>query len=508
MMMARLEELASAYFSGTLKEGEIEELKELLHSDDKLLKRFCDEADFEQTLREVSVSVPLASMGPVAHRSKRSWMLAAAALLMLSFGLALFFHLSPSRQPILAEMTVSPHGLIAVSGPAEGSRKAGQLEKGATLRVVQGTVEIQFFEGVRCLIEAPAELSLEKKGLVHLKGGRARFDVEKQARGFQVISGDLELTDLGTSFGVDATNLTPEVHVLSGLVIGQGRSGNREETRVEGGQAMVLAEEGLMTPIPIDQERFPSSLGSGIPALLLSFDTENEEAGRCSGSIASRDSVQLVMDDPYSPQLVEGRFGKGLLFDGKKTHARANWPGISGSQARTVSFWFKTSKGGRANPILGWGLAAGNDRMSFFGLRLGKEGRLRMVSGRRWLEGVSVLDGGSWHHVVIVTGDYKKGAWPVTQLYIDGVPEEMTPRVPMDGKMASLDTFNTVTTDPGSEPLMIGRFMRAIEESPWELASFAGLIDEVIIAEGIVDSIGVCALYEGRLADSGLDLEN
>lgn len=505
-MKKRLSELTAAYFSGTLKEGELDELKTFLRKDGKFLKRFCDEADFEQELREVSMAMPFPSRVQRKPFWGRKMVWVAAALLFFALGLGGLVSYRAARPEILADFSVSPHGRILVSGPAEGKRAEGQLEKGATVRVAQGSVMIEFREGVRCLLDAPSELTLKREGLVVLTGGRARFDVEEQARGFQVISGDLQLTDLGTSFGVDASRNSPEVHVLSGLVIGQGRSGKREETRVEGGQAMVLAGKGGLTPIPIDEERFPSALGSGIPALRLSFDGDDVQAGHCSGSIASRDGVQLVMNNEFAPQFVPGRFGKALQFDGEKTHARTNWSGISGSRARSVSFWLKTTQGGLANPILGWGLASGDDRMSFFGLRLSADGGLRMVSGRRWLEGSTVLDDGEWHHVVLVTGDYKKGAWPVTRLYVDGVREGLTPRVPMDGKMASLDTFDTVTSEPGCEPLMIGRFMRARESFPWDLDSFSGLIDEVIVAEGLIDENGVRALYEGRLEESGLDL--
>ncbi|MDQ8190632.1 LamG-like jellyroll fold domain-containing protein [Roseibacillus persicicus] len=503
-MKKSLDELTAAYFSGTLKEDEFDKLKSMLREDRGCLKRFCDEAEFENELREVAVTIPFpAQLQRKPFWSRKAVWAAAAALVFLLSAIALFSF--QSAQPkILADYSVSPHGRILVSGPEEGKRINGQLEAGATIRVAQGSARIDFREGVRCLLDAPAELTLQREGVVVLKGGRARFDVEDKARGFQVVSGDLQLTDLGTSFGVDATSQSPEVHVLSGLVVGQGRSGKREETRVEGGQAMVLADEGKMVPIPINEERFPFDLGKGIPALRLSFEGGNDR--HCSGSIAKRDGVQLLLNSEYAPRLVPGRFGQALEFDGGETHARTNWPGVNGSQARSVSFWLKTNESKRPNPILGWGLRSGNDRMSFFGVRLSVPGCLRLVSGRRWLEGSTVLDDGAWHHVVLVSGDYKKGAWPVTRLYIDGKLESLTPRVPMDGRVASLDTFDTVTTDPGSDPLMIGRFIRAEENTAWDLASFSGVIDEVIVAEGLIDEEGVQALYEGRLEDSGLDL--
>lgn len=213
------------------------------------------------------------------------------------------------------------------------------------------------------------------------------------------------------------------------------------------------------------------------------------------------------MGDSYASQSAEGRFGNSLRFDGKRTHALTNWAGISGSQARTISCWIKTDKIG-ANPILGWFFSPGIDKMSYFGVRLGEEGRLRIVSGRRWLEGGAQLHDGEWHHIAVITGDYQRGAWPVTRLYIDGKRALLTPRVPVDGPVASLDTFNTLTSEVGSSPLMIGRFMRQEEEErPWHLNSFCCSIDEVIVAEGLLDEDGVRALYEGRLMDSGLELE-
>lgn len=503
-MNERIDTLASAYFSGTLTSDELAELKCLLREDKQALKRFCDEADFEQLLREVSIAVPLSKL-PQRERIPQRALWTAAALVLLSTVLLSFGVHHFRRAEILAEIRVSPQGLIAISGPAEGKRLKGQLEKGSTLRVVQGSVELRFREGVLCFLEAPAQLTLTRKGLVQLTSGRARFDVEERARGFQVLSGDLALTDLGTTFGVDASQPSPEVHVLSGLVVGQSRSGKREESHVVGGQAMALVEPGEMTPIPIDRLRFRSSLGTGIPALHLSFDQAESSEMVCGGSIASRDEVHLLMDSAYPPQSAPGRFGEALEFDGERTLVLTNWSGISGSKARTISFWIQTTRNG-ANPILGWGFSPGIDKMSYFGVRLGEQGRLRIVSGRRWLEGGEQLHDGQWHHIVVITGDYQKGAWPVTRLYIDGERSLLTPRVPVEGAVASLDTFDTLTNEVGSCPLMIGRFMRQEEVQPWVLDSFHGLIDEVIVAEGILSEEGVGALFEGLLRESGLDL--
>ena len=506
-MMDRLDELISAYFDDALKDGELEELKGFLCADRECVSRFCDQAELEQELRELTEGVsPSVKEEPHSDRGSRMSLWAGAALVLVSLSLAGFFFTQSGEPKVLADFKVSPHGRITVSGPGEERSNHGELLEGSTIRVAQGSAEIQFREGVRCLIEAPAQLVLEREGLVILHDGRARFDVEDEAKGFQVISGDLHLTDLGTSFGVDASRSSPEVHVLSGLVIGQDARGDREESRVEGGQAMVLADDGGLTPIPIDENRFHSSLGKGIPALYLSFDDIKKDAGICGGSIANRDGVQLSMNHKNAPEEGEGRFGKALRFDGKKAYARTNWPGISGSKARSVSFWIKVSKPHRANPILGWGLERGGQQMSFFGLRLGASGHLRIVSGNRWLEGTFPVDRGKWHHVVVVTGDYTKGAWPVTQIYVNGKRDYLVPQVPMDQEPAGLETFSTVIDHPESEPLMIGRFKGSDQMKPWHLDSFAGLIDEVIVAEGLIDEAGVKALYEGRLIEAGLDI--
>ena len=506
-MMERLDELISAYFDDALKDGELEELKGFLCADRECVIRFCDQAELEQELRELTEGVvPSVKESPHSERGSRMSWWAVAALVLVGLSLAGFFFAQSGEPKVLADFKVSPHGRITVSGPGEERGNDGELVEGSTIRVVQGSAEIQFREGVRCLIEAPAELVLEREGLVILRDGRARFDVEDQAKGFQVISGDLHLTDLGTSFGVDASRSAPEVHVLSGLVIGQDARGNREGSRMEGGQAMVLVGDGGLTPIPIDVERFSPTLGKGIPALYLCFDDIKKDAGICGGSIANRDGVQLSMNHKNAPEVGEGRFGKALKFDGKKAYARTNWPGVSGSKARSVSFWIKASESNRANPILGWGLESGGEQMSFFGLRLGASGHLRIVSGNRWLEGSFPMDRGKWHHVVVVTGDYTKGAWPVTRVYVNGKRDYLVPQVPMDQEPAGLETFSTVIDHPDSEPLMIGRFRDTNKSKPWHLESFSGLIDEVIVAEGLIDEAGAKALYEGRLIEAGLDI--
>lgn len=425
----------------------------------------------------------------------------AAALLLLLAGL-LSLIAAPDPPPF-AEWQGSPGSVVSVSG---GGGSGSELELGSTLRVSQGCAEVVLESGVRCVVQAPASLRLEQRGRAYLEGGAARFRVEPQAVGFEVRSKGLSIIDLGTEFGIEARGENhAEVHVFEGRVEVAATSGRKAVTRVDAGNAVALAAAGALEAVPLDEARFLEELPKGVPAVRFSFDRAGSEPLAGEGAIARRTGARLRMPETNAPVSAPGRFGDALVFNGGDSMV-SNWRGVAGTQPRTVSFWVKFDPAERKwpYPLIGWGNFHDASKMSYFGLRLEeRSGQLRIVSGRRWLEGESDLTDGAWHHVAVVLGSYQRGTWPETKLFIDGVEEQLVPGEPESGQVASLDTFWTDVDHVLSLPLVIGRFS---EEGPSMLPGLRGALDEVILAEGVITREQVLALYEGRLEDSGLDL--
>jgi hypothetical protein len=78
--------------------------------------------------------------------------------------------------------------------------------------------QVVFYSGTRVVIEGPAEVRLVSAGEAFCRTGRLLAEVPEPARGFRLQTDHLDLVDLGTSFGVDASHDQTEVHVFQGKV--------------------------------------------------------------------------------------------------------------------------------------------------------------------------------------------------------------------------------------------------------------------------------------------------
>lgn len=106
------------------------------------------------------------------------------------------------------------------------------------LRLESGLAQLVFYSGARVVIEGPTELQLVSPAEVVCPAGRLLAEVPQLARGFRVKTAQLNVVDLGTAFGIDATGSQSEVHVFKGEVrFSSGRSSQR--SLVQGRAAMV-----------------------------------------------------------------------------------------------------------------------------------------------------------------------------------------------------------------------------------------------------------------------------
>lgn len=94
--------------------------------------------------------------------------------------------------------------------------------------------------------------------------------------------------------------------------------------------------------------------------------------------------------------------------------------GISGSGARTVEAWIKTSAAFPGD-FISWGT---NSAGSKWTIRLDNAspfvGRLRLEVGSAWAIGTRVLNDGEWHHIAVT---YPGGKLSNARMYVDGMPD-------------------------------------------------------------------------------------
>lgn len=163
------------------------------------------------------------------------------------------------------------------------------------------------------------------------------------------------------------------------------------------------------------------------------------------------------------PEWVEGKFGTALKFDGVDDYVAVSSPGgfPAGSNARTISLWFKWSKVIWPAPgveIMGYGANANGQRLGMWidsshalGVETCNYGRVFSWDGDT-----------NWHHLAVV---YPEGETSTDKfkLYFDGVSQS-------GSDIGAAQTLNTA-----SSPLAIG-----VLPDP-KVYYFNGAIDEVAI---------------------------
>jgi ferric-dicitrate binding protein FerR (iron transport regulator) len=99
-----------------------------------------------------------------------------------------------------------------------GPGPTGNLQAGKVLKIERGLAEIHFQCGARVILEGPSVLELISSNSVRLASGKLTARVDAAASGFEVLSPQGRVIDLGTEFGVVSDHSSTEVYVFEGMV--------------------------------------------------------------------------------------------------------------------------------------------------------------------------------------------------------------------------------------------------------------------------------------------------
>lgn len=244
---------------------------------------------------------------------------------------------------------------------AELPRVGGALEPGR-LRLKSGLAQVVFYSGARIVIEGPAELQLISPMEAVCHGGRLLAEVPPPARGFRLRTAQLDVVDLGTAFGVDATHGRTEVDVFKGRVeLLDGAAAHQALTE---GHAVVvqdkaparlmaasaaafsplfeLQERSLASEaIRYDQWRFSSARLDLDPSLVLHLDLENLGASDWTLRNSAAQSRSAPDATIVGCQCAEGRWPEkqALEFQSANDRVRLAVPGEFDSL--TLSAWVR-----------------------------------------------------------------------------------------------------------------------------------------------------------------------
>ena len=205
---------------GSASEEQARALNALLRSDPaardeyilrvELHARLASEPDlFVAAPQETSVDLPNViplSSAQLPRRRALGWVAALAACLALLAGGWWGWRVSQRDERKGATSNAVAMLSSAVdaqwSSPEEAPRLGAPIEP-RWLRLKSGLAQVVFYSGARVVIEGPAELQIISPREASCRMGRLTSEVPPQARGFQIRTPQMKVTDLGTVFGLD-----------------------------------------------------------------------------------------------------------------------------------------------------------------------------------------------------------------------------------------------------------------------------------------------------------------
>ena len=373
--------------------------------------------------------------------------------------------------------------------PAEAPRLGAPLEPG-WLRLKSGLAQIVFYSGVRVVIEGPTELQLVSPNEATCQNGRLIAEVPPQAKGFRVNTPQMNVTDLGTSFGLDAKGRRTELQVFKGSVEFQQAAGTPKQNLKEGAGA-VSENFGPARLISVNRATFSSLFDLQLKA--LAAEVVRHKKWRTASSRLDADPSLLVhftfeqadLPDWRLPnssrrentgsdatlvgcQWVEGRWPdkRALEFRGVSDRVRMNVPGEY--ESLTLAAWVRVQGLDRQinSLLMSDGFEAGTVHWSIrndgvLGLTaIGSEAGDYQICAS---PPVLTLDQfGLWIHLaVVIDGGAKRVAH-----YLNGVQvsaNALSIKSPFRVGVAELGNWNAQGF-PKADPFMIRNFSGGIDE--------------------------------------------
>ncbi len=181
----------------------------------------------------------------------------------------------------------------------------------------------------------------------------------------------------------------------------------------------------------------------------------------------------------------------GLHFDGTNDFIQTNITPVSGSGARTVEAWIKTTalcdpnNSGSQRVIVDWGSTANGSR---FTVNLLWSNSIRLEVAGNGISGTIPVNDGNWHHVAAV---YDPTATNKVSLYIDGV-------LNVSGNLTvAVNTSTSVKMRIGQRVDGINHFNGSIDEvRVWNIARTAAQIQADMNTEYCATQTGLVAYYQ------------
>jgi hypothetical protein len=374
------DEAVAAVCHGSVSDEEARALNELLRSaeaarDEYLLRlelhsRLASEPDlFPQTNEGKAASpenvLPIQTPRRTRTRKANGILALAACIALLAAGWwALRFSHSNERKGATSKAVAMLNRVVDAQWNQrdEAPRPGAPLEPD-WLRLKSGLAQIVFYSGARVVIEGPAEFQLISPSEASCRSGRLTAEVPPQARGFRIRTPQMNVTDLGTTFGLEVKAGRTELHVFRGSVEFQPTACTAKQNLKEGAGTVIESSRApqLIAANPAafaslfdlkvkssaaealrhDQWRAASRRLNQDPSLLVHFDFDQAEpAGWRLHNASSRNDIAPDATI-VGCQWIEGRWPdkQALEFRGVSDRVRLSVPGEF--ESLTLAAWVR-----------------------------------------------------------------------------------------------------------------------------------------------------------------------
>ncbi len=501
------DDAVAAVCHGSASDGQVRALNELLRNDAaardeyvlrlELQSRLASEPDLfaeasEKRIAAAENILPLQSRQR-ARAQKTNWVLALAAcvaLLATGWWALRLAHRSERRGTTSRAVAMLNRVVDAQWGAAgEAPRLGAPLEPG-WLRLRSGLAQIVFYSGARVVIEGPAEFQIVSPTETSVRNGKLIAEIPPQARGFCVRSPQMNVTDLGTAFGLDVKEPRTELHVFKGSVEFHPAAGAARQNLKEGAGAVADNSRPLklMTADPKafaslfelqlkssaadvlrhEQSRAASSRLDEDPSLLVHFDFEQTDTSEWRLRNASNRKNAAPDGTIVGCQWTEGRWldKHALEFRSVNDRVRLDVPGEYDSL--TLAAWVCVQGLDRQinSLFMSDGFEAGTVHWSVRQdgvlalTAIGSEPRDHQICISP--PALTLNQFGLWVHLAVVID----GGGKQVVHYLNGVPASehaLTIKAPFRVGAAELGNWNAKGF-PKNDPFMIRNFGGAMDE--------------------------------------------
>lgn len=269
-----LTRLLSKLLDEGLAEEEHARLEEMLLDDPEarqLYMRWIDlQVELECTLLPPRQCMPVPP-APTASSTMRGWKWAAAALVLLGVGSALFFWLRPPGEdswPLAKIETITGKALVIRGGQELSLSPGGSVQPGDTLEL-QGDVsraEVVHGDGARLTLVGPTLVVYPEEGEAPVLVRKGNVTVET-SKPFAVATRTAEVRVLGTVFSVEVAPERTSIRVDEGQVQ-VTRASDRQVLVVDEGERVIVEKVNdlISKPILLPPAEWDIDFEQGLPA--------------------------------------------------------------------------------------------------------------------------------------------------------------------------------------------------------------------------------------------------